>query len=213
MPSKKTATPKPKSNSKKPVDPWHVVSGSSIHNRGIFAAKDIPKGTRVLEYYGEKITKKESLRRAQERMARAKETGEAAVYIFDLNSRYDLDGSSVENNDAMFINHACEPNCEAVQEGNRIFIETLKSVKKGDELLYNYGFDLDHWDEHECRCGSPNCVGFIVDRKYWRKLLKIIEARAAKVREGKRNGSKEPAPVKAAKKAAKKAAGARKKGK
>jgi uncharacterized protein len=184
MPSKKTSpkvSPAP--------TPLHVVKGSAIHHRGIFALRDIPKGTRILEYFGERITKKESLRRSQERIDRSKKTGEAAVYIFELNSRYDLDGSSVENNDAMFINHSCKPNCEAFQDGMRIFIEALNDIKEGDELLYNYGFDLDHWEDHECRCGSENCVGFIVDEKYWPKLLKILQKRADTVRASKQNGT------------------------
>lgn len=188
---KAPATAKSKSNPPKKaaaVKPWHVVKQSSIHSRGVFAARDIPKGTEVLEYLGEKISKKESKRRADDRLARAKETGEAAVYIFDLNAKWDLDGSSVEPNDARFINHSCDPNCEAYQdEEDRIFITAERDIKKGQELTYNYGFDLEHWDDHPCLCGSETCVGFIVDKKHWRKLLKVIEKRAHAVR--KLNGS------------------------
>lgn len=186
--AKKTAVPKS----------WHAVKQSSIHSRGVFAARDIPKGTEVLEYLGEKITKKESKRRADERLARARETGEAAVYIFDLNEKWDLDGSSVEPNDARYINHSCDPNCEAYQdEEDRIFITAERDIRKGEELTYNYGFDLEHWDDHPCLCGSDGCVGFIVDKKHWRKLLKVIEKRAHAVRKANgANGKAEPAAKK-----------------
>ncbi len=180
--SKKSPSPAKRSTNK----PWHIVKESSIHSRGVFAARDIPKGTEFLEYHGEKISKKESLRRSNERLARSKQTGEAAVYIFDLNEDWDLDGSSIEPNDARFINHSCNPNCEAYQdEEDRIFITAERDIKKGEELTYNYGFDLEHWDEHPCRCGSENCVGFIVDRKYWPGLLKAIQRRANAIRLGK----------------------------
>jgi uncharacterized protein len=169
-----------------PRRPWHIVQTSSIHSRGVFALRDIPQGTEVLEYYGEKISKKESLRRSNDRLARAKKTGEAAVYIFDLNEEWDLDGSLIEPNDARFINHSCEPNCEAYQdEEDRIYITAERDIKKGEELTYNYGFDLEHWDDHPCLCGSANCVGFIVDKKHWVDLLKVIQRRANAIRLGK----------------------------
>jgi len=189
--SKSKKTPSPASRSSK--KPWHVVQSSSIHSRGVFAARDIPKGTEFLEYYGEKISKEESLRRSNERLARSKKTGEAAVYIFDLNEDWDLDGSSIEPNDARFINHSCSPNCEAYQdEEDRIFITAERDIKKGEELTYNYGFDLEHWDEHPCLCGSENCVGFIVDRQYWPGLLKVIQRRANAIRLGKAGKNKKP---------------------
>ena len=173
-PARKKAT-KP---SPQPVEaPWYRVQQSSIHNRGIVAARDIPKDTKILEYFGERITKAESLRRSNELLERAKRTGEAAVYIFTLNKRYDLDGATVEPNDARYINHSCNPNCEAYQEGNRIFIHAERDIKEGEELTYNYGFDLEHWADHPCRCGSKNCVGFILDRQHWPALLEILKER------------------------------------
>jgi SET domain-containing protein len=170
----------------------------------VFAARDIPKDTVILEYFGIKITKAESQRRAEERLARAKETGEAAVYIFDLNSRYDLDGSDIEPNDARFINHSCAPNCEAYQDGNRIFIHAETDIKKGEELVYNYGFNLDNWAEHPCLCGAKNCVGFIVGKEFWPKLLKIMQKRADTVRAARKKLAKKDKP--AAKKSTKKPA-------
>lgn len=167
---------------------WHIVRRSSIHSRGVFARCDIPAGTRVLEYTGEKISKAESERRAQARLARAKKTGVAAVYIFNLNKKQDLDGSQASNT-ARLLNHSCAPNCEAYQTAGRIWLTSLRDIKKGEELTFNYGFDLENWDEHICRCGTDRCVGFIVGEEYWPGLKKVLEERARKVRAlRKKNG-------------------------
>ena len=165
-----------------PTLPWHIVRTSSIHSRGVFAKRDIPKETEILEYTGEKITKAESERRAQARMARARKTGVAAVYIFALNRKFDLDGSSPKNI-ARLLNHSCDPNCEAFQTGTRIWLCAKRDIKEGEELTFNYGFDLENWDEHECRCGTKRCVGFIVGEEYWPGLKTKMQERLKEVRE------------------------------
>jgi SET domain-containing protein len=144
---------------------------SPIHGSGVFARRDIPKGTLVIQYTGEIISKQESDRRAEKvrRVAEQKNTG--AVYIFTLNDDYDLDGN-VFDNYARFINHACKTNCEAVNIDDEIWIETTRKIKKGEELHYDYGFDYSNWHEHPCRCGKKACVGFIVDKKYREKIMK-----------------------------------------
>ena len=162
---------------KKAEKPWHVVKSSSIHSRGVFAARDIPEDQYIIEYLGERITKEESERRAQARLRHAKKTGDAAVYIFTLTDEWDLDGSG-PGNIARLINHSCDPNCEAYQdEEDRIWIAAKRAIKKNEELTFNYGFDLENWAEHPCLCGSKNCVGYIVDEQYWPKLKKLIKAR------------------------------------
>ena len=188
-PTRKVPSPTPTA---KPAAeaPWYRVEQSTIHNRGIVAARDIPNGTQIMEYYGEKIGKAESLKRSNERLDRAKVTGEAAVYIFTLNSRWDLDGSAVDPNDARFINHSCDPNCQAYQENNRIFIHAERDIKAGEELTYNYGFDLDHWADHPCLCGSKYCVGFILDREHWPALLEILQERRKIVKARKKAAGK-----------------------
>lgn len=170
----------------KTAQPWHIVRRSSIHSRGIFARRDIPKETRILEYTGERVTKAESLRRANARYERSKKTGCAAVYIFDINKKYDIDGG-VGGNVARLINHSCDPNCEAYIIRGRVWIYSLRAIEEGEELTYNYGFDLEHWAEHPCLCGSDNCAGFIVDKKHWRKLGAMI-AKLKKSRESALNG-------------------------
>jgi SET domain-containing protein len=179
------------------------VKRSSIHNRGIFAAADIPNDTPIIEYIGEKITKAESRRRGDALLERSKKTGGAAVYVFTLNQKYDIDGAKGAN-PARYINHSCDPNCEAYIVRGRIWIYSLRKIKAGDELTYNYGFDADTWDDHPCRCGSANCVGYIVERKQWPKLLRILQKLERDAATGKpllKDAT--PAPAKKSKKATK----------
>ena len=171
---------------------WWTVRSSSIHQRGIFAACDIPNDTRIIEYVGEKITKAESARRAEALMKRAQRTGGAAVYIFSLNKRQDIDGGK-PGNTARLINHSCEPNCEAYNIGGRIWIMATRDIRKGEELTYNYGFDLETWEDHECRCGKPSCVGYIVGKEHWKKLKALVAKKnGANGHVGHRTGSAHP---------------------
>jgi uncharacterized protein len=169
------------------------VRQSSIHNSGVFATADIPPDTKIVEYIGERITKKESERRGLELIEKAKQTGEAAVYIFTLNSRYDLDGAK-ENNPARYINHSCDPNCEAFIEKGRVWIYSKRAIQAGEELGYNYGFELDTWEDHPCRCGTDRCMGYIVDEAHWpalkRKLKRIISDAKAKAVKPAKKGTK-----------------------
>ncbi|MDP0491938.1 MAG: SET domain-containing protein-lysine N-methyltransferase [Verrucomicrobiota bacterium JB023] len=158
---------------------WVEVRDSEIHGRGVYAAMDIPEETRIVEYVGEKIDKEESERRAWAQIDRAKETGDAAVYIFTLNEEWDLDGS-VEWNIARLINHSCDPNCEAYTEEDRIFIYAKRDLKKGEELSFDYGFDLECYEDHPCRCGSDNCVGYIVSQEQWDELEKLTKKKKKK---------------------------------
>lgn len=155
------------------------VRGSSIHNRGLFARTDIPNDARIIEYVGEKITKAESTRRGLALEEKAKKTGGAAVYIFTLNKKHDLDGGH-SGNPARLINHSCNPNCDSYIMRGHIWIYSIREIKKGEELTYNYGFDLDTWEDHPCRCGQAQCVGYIVDKQHWPKLRRILKARAAR---------------------------------
>ena len=143
---------------------------SSIHNFGIFAKKDIPKGAKIIEYVGEKITKCESDRRGADCLHHSRKNKErGSVYIFELNKRHDLDGN-VSYNTAKYINHSCHPNSEAHLIHGHIWIVALKDIKKEKELSYNYGYGFEDYHEHECRCGAHNCVGYILDKEHWPKL-------------------------------------------
>jgi SET domain-containing protein len=133
-----------------------VFNSSPIHGIGGFAREDIAAGTRVIEYVGEKITKEESL-------ARCEGSNE---YIFAIDDSHDLDGN-VEGNPARFLNHSCEPNCEAQFADGRIWIVSIREVRAGEELTFNYSYDLADYREHPCRCGAESCVGYIVAEEYF----------------------------------------------
>lgn len=145
------------------------VRGSVIHGQGVYASQDIAEGSKIIEYIGELIDKDESENRAWAQHEHAEKTGDAAVYIFTLSKKYDIDGN-VPWNTARLINHSCDPNCEAWIEGKRIYIYALRDIKKGEELGFDYGFDIECYEDHPCLCGSDNCVGYIVSRDQWDEL-------------------------------------------
>lgn len=155
------------------------IRGSEIHGRGVYATKDICKETEVIEYVGEPINKEVSEGRAWDQYARAEEHGDAAVYIFTLDEQWDIDGN-VPWNTARLINHSCEPNCEAWVIGNRIYIYSLKDIKAGDELTFDYGFDIECYEDHPCCCGKDSCIGYIVTQEQWPELRRRIAEKEAK---------------------------------
>lgn len=155
------------------------VFQSGIHNRGLIAAMDIPERECVIEYVGEKVTKTESDRRADLQLGKAGENGDGAVYIFTLNKRYDIDGN-VSWNKARLANHSCDPNCETDVIKGHVYLISLRDIKKGEEIVYNYNFDLEFYEDHPCLCGTKKCVGYIVGDEYWPKLRKAIKKKAEK---------------------------------
>ena len=179
------------------------VRESEIHGTGVFARIQVPKGKKVIEYIGEKITKKESERRSITLIEKnqGSET-DGAVYIFEVNKRHDIDGNIPENT-ARFINHSCDPNCEPDVIRNRVWLISTRKIKKGEELSYNYGLDLEDYEEHKCKCGAKKCVGYITDEDNWPKLKKLITKKRKKAKKAKKKSAKKTA--KAKKKSKKKA--------
>ncbi len=133
-----------------------IAKDSPIHGQGLFARSHIPAGTRVIEYVGHTITKRESL----ERCERNNE------YIFALDGERDLDGS-VEWNLARLINHHCAPNCEAELREGSIWVMAKRNIRAGEEITFNYAYDLESYREHPCRCGASECVGYIVAEEFF----------------------------------------------
>ena len=152
------------------------VRGSDIHGRGVYTTCFIPTQTRIIEYVGELIDKNTSDRRGRSQQAKSLQTGTAAVYIFTLTKNHDIDGN-VPWNVARLINHSCVPNCEAWIEGRRIFIHSLCDIPAGEELTFDYGFDVDCFEDHPCLCGKPECVGHIVSREQWPELKARLHAK------------------------------------
>jgi SET domain-containing protein len=153
-----------------------ILKQSAIHNKGVFAKCDIAKGTRIIEYTGEKITAGEGHRRVEAAYEmHRKDPSRGAVYIFELNKRYSIDGD-VPYNTARHINHSCDPNAETDIIRGKIWIIAIKDIKKGEEIVYNYGYDLnDDFKDHICRCGTNRCVGFIINEDFWPQLRKTLE--------------------------------------
>lgn len=149
------------------------VRGSVIHGRGVYATQDILEGEKVIEYVGNLISKEESEKRAWAQFDDAQETGCAAVYIFNLTKKWDLDGD-VEWNPARLINHSCDPNCEAMQDKKRIFISSLRPIKKDEEITFDYGFDADSYADHPCLCGSKDCLGYIVGKDHLEEFYRLL---------------------------------------
>ncbi len=169
------------------------VRKSEIHGTGVFARVKVPKGKKVIEYVGEKITKKESERRSIALIEKnqGSET-DGAVYIFEVNKRHDIDGNIPENT-ARFINHSCEPNCEPNVIKNRVWLISTRKIKEGEELSYNYGFDLDGYEDHECKCGAKKCVGYITADDNWPKLKKRLDKKTKKAEKAKKKAAKKTA--------------------
>ena len=145
---------------------------STIHGNGMFAVAPIAKGERQIEYKGRRRTHEE---------VDAGDTGDVEsghTFLFTLNDEYVID-ANYEGNSARWINHGCQPNCEAVLEEDdgddrrkdRVFIEAKRAIKPGEELTYDYGITLD--EPHTarlkkvwaCHCGSKKCTGTMLKPK------------------------------------------------
>ncbi|MBS0465573.1 MAG: SET domain-containing protein-lysine N-methyltransferase [Proteobacteria bacterium] len=154
------------------------VRHSKIHGNGMFAIADIPAGTRLIEYKGLRMT------HAQADRLYDGNTEGGHTFLFTLNDRYIIDANT-DGNDARWINHGCEPNCEAVLEEadgrdrrrDRVFIEAKRDLKAGEELTYNYGITLEERQTPRlkaiwaCRCGSGKCTGTMLQPKRGRQRV------------------------------------------
>jgi hypothetical protein len=135
------------------------VRRSRLHGRGVFARRPIRKGTRVLEYLGDRI----SHRDADERYG-YKSADDNHTFLFIVNRSVVIDGGA-NGNDARFINHSCDPNCESLIDDRRVFIEAVRTIAPGEELTYDYQIGRDKEDPPNvdeifaCRCGAASCRG------------------------------------------------------
>jgi hypothetical protein len=161
-----------------PPLPRLITRSSDIHAAGCFALEDIPKGTVVLEYTGERITKEEGDVRYD---------GRPFTYLFGIDDgAVVIDGHGM----AMFVNHSCDPNCETDEIDGRIFIQTLRDLKAGEEITYDYWL-YDGEDEAPCYCGSKNCRGSMYSPAEVKRMQRVA-AKAKKQAElaARKNGTK-----------------------
>jgi uncharacterized protein len=148
--------------SKSSHNPYFEIRRSPIQGRGAFARRKIRKGTRIIEYTGERVSHDEADRRYDDEHMERHHT-----FLFTLDRKTCID-AAVNGNDARYINHSCDPNCEAVIDAGHIWIEALRTIAPGDELVYDYQYERedDAGDDDEklypCRCGSPKCRGTIL---------------------------------------------------
>ncbi len=142
----------------KPRPPLYEIRASPIQGLGAFAVRRIRKGTRIVEYLGERISPEEADARY------ADEERNPHVLLFNVDERTVID-AGVGGNEARFVNHSCAPNCEAVNDGGRIFIEALRTLEPGQELTYDYRLDVQEEEaasrdeRYACRCGAASCRG------------------------------------------------------
>ena len=192
------------------LNPWFLVRNSKVHGKGCFARKDIPKGTRISEYVGDRITWAESDKRYE-----GYDVNDNHTFLFIVDRKTVIDGG-VGGNDARYINHSCAENCESTVEKGRVYIDAIKDIKKGEELGYDYQIGRDKNDPpnvdeiYACRCGAPKCRGTMLwpaKRPKPKKKKKVAKKAAKKAgKKAVKKGAK-----KAGKKAGKKAKKAAKK--
>ncbi len=164
--AKKTAaTPKKRT-------PPFEVRRSKIQGRGVFATRRIPEGKVITEYIGEPISSEEADRRYDD------SNGRHHTFLFVVNDDVVLDARR-RGNDAKYINHSCDPNCESVIDDDRVWIQSIKPIAVETELVYDYRFEWDDSYDPEdvryyaCRCGSKKCRGTILRVPvYLRKTVK-----------------------------------------
>ena len=136
-----------------------IVKHSAIHGNGVFAKRKISADTLIIEYGGDRISARQSLTRQG-----ADPNNPFHTFFFSLESGRLIDGAS-NGNEARWINHCCEPNCEAREENGRIFIYALRDIRRGEELNYDYGLVVAERHtpavkrSYACLCGAPACRG------------------------------------------------------
>jgi len=148
-----------------------VVKRSKIHGRGVYAARKLKAGERLVEYKGERIKWKEADRRPPSDPKDPNHT-----FFFSLSDGKHVIDASVGGNSARWINHSCDPNCETEEtEDGRVFIDALRDIRRGEELHYDYLLVLDgkitkkDRKLHACHCGAENCRGTMLAEKRKKK--------------------------------------------
>ncbi len=178
--------------------PYLEIRKSRIQGRGGFAARRIRSGTRIIEYTGELISQDEANRRYDDDTM-----GRHHTFLFSIDDDQVLDGA-VGGNESRYINHSCAPNCQAVNEDGRIFIEALTTIEPGEELLYDYAYARTPENDsaegealYACKCGAPNCRGSILEPA--RKTARRKPAAKKASTKGKRSATKATRATKAVK--------------
>lgn len=161
--------------------PWHLVKASTLHGNGVFAARDIPAGTRILEYAGRRITPEQA-----DALHPVNPDDPYHTFFFALSSGKIIDGGQ-RGNDSRWINHCCAPNCEGHEnsEGTRVAIVAMRDIAAGEELLYDYALVIDEEitaelkQNYRCLCGTATCRGTMIALPEDKRSAAAQELRAA----------------------------------
>ena len=138
---------------------------SGVHGKGVYALVDLAEGEKLIEYVGEIITWDEALRRHPHDPSDPHHT-----FYFHIDEDHVID-AKVGGNSSRWINHSCDPNCEAEVDDGRVFIRALRPIRAGEELFYDYGLVIDERytpalkKQYPCWCGSKNCRGTLLAPK------------------------------------------------
>lgn len=137
-----------------------VVRRSRLQGKGAFATRAIAEGERIIEYAGVLITNEEADAQCDDEQMRRHHT-----FLFGVDDEWTIDGAR-GGNEARFINHSCEPNCQSVTVGRRVYIHALRDIEEGEELTYDYWYTTDEQYTLEdlrriypCRCKAEKCRG------------------------------------------------------
>jgi uncharacterized protein len=170
--------------------PLFEVRHSPIHGYGVFALRRIRKGTTVIEYLGDRVSHAQADARYED-----KDPNDNHTFLFTVDAKTVID-AGVNGNEARYINHGCEPNCESTTVNKRIFIEAIRTIQPGEELAYDYQIQRDSDDEpnvdqiYACRCGAKNCRGSMLEAP---KKLRKPARRAPKRAAGKKDAARKRA--------------------
>jgi uncharacterized protein len=145
--------------------PLFEVRHSAVHGHGAFALRRIRRGTTIIEYLGDRLTHAHADARYKDRDANDNHT-----FLFTVDAKTVID-AGVNGNDARYVNHGCDPNCQSTISQGRVFIEALRTIQPGEELTYDYQIERDNEDPpdvdaiYACRCGVPSCRGSMLEAR------------------------------------------------
>jgi uncharacterized protein len=170
--------------------PAYEVRKSGVHGKGAFALRRIKKGERLVEYLGDRVTHEEADLRYEDH-----DENDNHTFLFIVDKKIVID-AGVGGNDARFINHSCDPNCESVIEKRRVFIEAIRDIEPGDELGYDYQIGRERSDPpnvdeiYACRCGAAKCRGTMLWPPKRPKKRKRVKAKSKAARPKSKSKSK-----------------------
>lgn len=147
--------------------PGLIIRSSSIHAAGCYTMRPIKKGTRICEYDGPRLTKEAADELYADRIV---------TYLFGVGDQeMVIDGFGT----GMFVNHSCAPNCETLDEDGRIFVNAIRDIAAGEELLYEYNlYDSDD-NTQDCYCGAKKCRGTMFSDAELKRRKKLARQKAS----------------------------------